>query len=52
MKSTLILSTWSVIEYEVEVDHSMILRRPQGTSYLGFIRELFHYEEYRTSNIR
>lgn len=44
---------WKVVEYEVEVDHSMILRRPTSNEmYFEFVRKLFHYGEYRTSNTK
>lgn len=34
---------WLVVEYEVEVDHSMILRRPLSNGlYFDFVRRLFY----------
>lgn len=52
MKSGYSVNKWSAIKYEVNVDHSMILRRPQATVHQEFIRKLFHYGECRTSNTK
>lgn len=33
---------WTVLEYEVDADHSMILRKAGSGQYYEFVRRLFH----------